>query len=102
MTHERDITYSINRTLRSLGDKFSSAERTGGDWIQGSYRTWRLPKYFDEDLMDEYEYEEKLEKEFTKANEALDKALAPFQEHIKEIYVDQGDKNWVEVSVRLA
>lgn len=63
--------------------------------IQGTYRTWSIPKYPED--QDPFEVPKILERD----KKDLEKTLAPYKHLIKNIWVGLGDKNWVEVGIDL-
>lgn len=67
----------------------------------GDFRTWDIPKDFDEDYGDEYEYYENVNRVISDAKKDLERYLFNYRKHIKSIDMYLGDKNYIEVAVNL-
>lgn len=101
----------ITAAMKSLEDGGYDEAQVDGYFVRASFRTWDLPKdppsepYGDDDESDEgmdwYAYQDALEDVLKRAREGLQTKLSAHMDKIAGIKVYPGDKNWIEVAVRL-
>lgn len=99
----RGIEATLNRVTKRLGfqhDKAEVEEWRGKTSVTGAYRSGSLPKGGAYDV-GEYEYEDMVAHELSRADVAFQKALSPYMKHIDDIDIYDEEKSWIHVIVRL-
>jgi hypothetical protein len=109
-----EIMPIVNKAMQALGDSYDKAE-FNGKVVQASFRSWDLPKdppsdpsdwddedgEYDSDGGDYYAYEEQVSKVLKGAYALLKSKLADVADKVDKVFVEMGDKNYVEVAVKL-